>query len=336
MKTIFFEVPESEQPVFAGLLPGGESSYLVDKLDENTVGQAADAEIVSVFINSILDKAMIDKLPNLKMIATRSTGTDHIDIEYAKSKGITVCNVPAYGSNTVAEFAFALMLNISRKAHMANEELRRSGDFSVQTFRGFDLYGKTLGVIGTGRIGRNSINIALGFGMKVLAYDLYPNADLAKEKGFEYVDLNTLLANSDVITIHAPYTKDNHHLLGHEQFALMKKGMCLVNTARGELIDTEALVWALNEGIVAGAGLDVLEGERELKEEIEILSDPQKSNHVQDYKTLFTNHVLIGMPNVVVTPHIAFYSEEAEQEIIKTTVGNIQGFLSGAPANVIK
>jgi D-lactate dehydrogenase len=200
----------------------------------------------------------------------------------------------------VAEFAIGLILNLSRKIAFANNKVRTGNDFGIKNLCGFDLVGKNLGVIGTGKIGKNVIKIAKGFSMNVLAYDLYPDAAFAKEHGFEYKSLEEVLSLSDVITLHAPYTKENHHLINKERISLMKRGVYLVNTARGELVDTDALVWALNEGIIAGAGLDVLEGERELKEEIEILSSPDKSDRVKDYKTLLEDRALIEMPNVII------------------------------------
>ncbi|MEK7588798.1 MAG: NAD(P)-dependent oxidoreductase [Patescibacteria group bacterium] len=336
MKIVFFEVPQTEQEVLKQYFPDHEVSFYQDKLTEENVGLAEGAEVVSTFINSMISQTIIDKIPTLKYITTRSTGFDHIDLPYAHSKGIQVSNVPAYGSCTVAEFAFALLLNLSRKIHLANQELKENADFSIYTFRGFDLRDKVVGVIGTGKIGKNFIKMAKGFGMKVIAYDLYPDMNFATENSFEYKTLSEIFTQSDVISLHAPYTKENHHLINKENIATFKKGMYLINTARGELVDTDALVWALNEGIVAGAGLDVLEGERELKEEMEIISDPDKRDKVTDYKTLLEDRVLINMKNVIVTPHIAFYSKEAVEEIIKTTVENIKGFMNGTPNNILK
>ena len=336
MKIVLFEVPKEEQAVFNQLFNGLEVSFFEDKLSKDTVEKALGAEIVSVFINSEINKEIINKLPDLKFISTRSTGFDHIDSEYAKTKGIKVSNVPAYGSSTVAEFAFALLLSLSRKIYDAYHNLREGADFEIHSLQGFDLRGKNIGVVGTGKIGKNVIKIAKGFSMNVLAYDLYPDAVFAKENNFEYKSLPELLAESDILTLHAPYSKENHHLINKENITLMKKGICLINTARGELIDTDALIWGLKEGIIAGAGLDVLEGERELKEEIEILASPERSERVKDYKTLLEDRVLIDLPNVIVTPHIAFYSKEAEREIIKTTVENVKGFINNQPQNLVK
>lgn len=325
-----------EQPLFSSTWGSLEISFFEEKLDENTVANAQNAQIVSVFINSVLSKNIIDQLPNLKFITTRSTGFEHIDSVYAESKGIKVSNVPAYGSYTVAEFAFALILNLSRKIINANNHLRESMDFNFySSLQGFDLRGKTLGVIGTGKIGKNAVKIAKGFGMRVVAHDIFPDQKFATENGFVYKNLLEVLAEADIVTLHTPYTKENYHLLNRENIAQMKKGIFVINTARGALIDTEALVWGINEGIIAGAGLDVLEGERDLKIEKEIVSSGGDSAKM-DYKTMVENQILIDMPQVIVTPHIAFYSKEAEGEIIKTTIENIKGFIGGEPKNLVK
>jgi len=337
MKIAFFEISKAEQSFFSQSFPGADVSFYEEKLNESNIGKAKGAEIVSVFINSEMHKNIIDQLSDLKFITTRSTGFDHLDCEYAKTKGIKVSNVPTYGSHTVAEFAFGLILNLSRKIVQANDYVKGSSDFNFfSEMEGFNLNGKTLGVIGTGKIGKNVVKIARGFGMKVIAYDLYPDLAFAKENNFTYKNLPEVLSKSDVLTLHTPYNKENHHLINKENISLMKKGTYLINTARGELVDTDALIFGLKEGIIAGAGLDVLEGERELKEEIEILASPEKSERVKDYKTLLEDRALIEMPNVVITPHIAFYSKEAVEEILKTTAENIQGFISGSAQNLIK
>jgi D-lactate dehydrogenase len=336
MKITLFEVPKTEQALFSRLLNNPEVSFLEDKLNEENVHLAKDAEIISVFINSEIKKNIVDSMPDLKFICTRSTGVDHIDVPYCNSKGIVVSNVPAYGSQTVAEFAFALLLSLSRKVFDASRRLKERGDFSISELRGFDLKGKTIGIIGTGKIGKNMVRIAKGFNMNVLAHDTYPDALFAKENNFEYKSLPELLSQSDVLTLHAPYNKENHHLINKDNIPLMKKGIYLINTARGELVDTDALISGLKEGIIAGAGLDVLEGERELKEEIEILASPSRSERVKDYKTLLEDRALIDMSNVIVTPHIAFYTKEAEEEIIKTSVANINGFLNNNLINIVK
>ena len=337
MKIVFFGLEKSEQSVFLNSFPGAEVSFAEEKLDENNAEKAKDADIVSIFVDSTMNKTVLDAMPALKFIASRSTGVNHIDCGYAESKGIKISSVPAYGSHTVAEFTFGLITNLSRNIIKANDYIRESPDFKYFSgMEGFDLAGKTLGIIGTGKIGKNVLKIAQGFAMNVIAYDLYPDLAFAKENNFEYKSFNEVVSGSDIITLHAPYSKENHHLINKENISKMKKGVYLVNTARGELVDTDALIWGLKEGIIAGAGLDVLEGERELKEEIEILSSSSRSMKVDEYKTLLEDRILMDMPNVIITPHIAFYTREAVAEILKVTLNNIKGFIAGAPINLVK
>ncbi|MDR3519293.1 MAG: NAD(P)-dependent oxidoreductase [Candidatus Pacebacteria bacterium] len=317
MKIILFEVPKSEQAIFLELLAGIDITLSEEKLSESNIAEAKDADIVCIFTNSMITKNVIDFLPNLKAIVTRSTGFDHIDVAYAHTKNIKICNVPAYGSETVAEFTFALILTLSRKVREATLGLKENGDYTVPAnSKGFDLSGKTLGVIGTGKIGKNVIHIARGFGMNVVAYDMYPDLAFAKENNFTYGNLPDILAQADIVTLHAPYTKENHHLINKENISLFKKGAYLINTARGELVDSEALISSLKNGTIAGAGLDVLEGERLIK----------KGDTIP----------MLDMPNVVMTPHIAFNTKEAELRIMQTSVDNIKNFISGAPINLVK
>ena len=266
MKISFFETRDREQDFLTNCFLGHEVFFYQEKLDLKSVSKAKDTEIVSVFVGSEVNKEIIDALPHLKMIATRSTGFDHIDIAYAKSKGVAVTSVTSYGAHTVAEFAFGLMLNLSRKINGAIDQVKKEKKFDLNNFRGFDLFGKTLGVLGTGRIGKNSIRIGQGFGMKILATDLYPDHAFAEENGVEYVPLDALLSSSDILTIHTPYNETTFHLINKENITLIKKGALLINTARGEIVETEALISALKSGILAGAGLDVLEAERKFKE----------------------------------------------------------------------
>ena len=323
MKIVFFGLEKAEQSLFLNSFDNAEVSFFDEKLDENNVDKAKDAEIISVFVNSEVNKTVIDAMPNLKFIATRATGYDNIDCEYAKSKGIVVSNVPAYGSHTVAEFAFTLILSLSRNIINANNYIRQSQDFHYSDpMQGFNLEGRTLGVIGTGKIGKNVVKIAKGFDMNVIAYDLYPDEAFAKDIDFNYKSLPELLTESDIITLHAPGTKENHHLINKESISQMKKGVYIVNTARGELIDTIALLEGLKEGIIAGAGLDVLEDEKNLKE--------NKNEGMNN-----ANHELMKMPNVIITPHIAFYTREAVAEILKITAENIKNFISASPKNLV-
>ncbi len=335
MKIIFFGLEKDKQAIFLDSFKDAGVSFFEEKLDENNVALAKDAEVISVFVNGTINKNVIDALPNLKFIATRSTGFDHIDYEYAASKGIKISNVPAYGSHTVAEFAFGLLLNLSRNIIKANNHIRETSSFNYDMgMEGFDLQGKTLGIVGTGKIGKNVVKIAKAFEMNVVAFDLYPDLAFAKENKFEYKSLNEVMSGSDVVTLHAPYNKENHHLINKENISKMKKGAYLINTARGELIDTEALVWGLKERIISGFGADVLEDERILKDEKNLLRNGKLKE--TEMKMINLNHELMKMPNVIVTPHIAFYTREAVNEILKVTVLNIKSFIAGNPVNLVK
>ncbi|MFH1609000.1 MAG: NAD(P)-dependent oxidoreductase, partial [Patescibacteria group bacterium] len=307
MKIAFFEVPKKEQEVFTSYFKGYEALFFEEKLNDSNISLVKEIEVLSVFINSVISRKVIDLLPNLKFITTRSTGFEHIDLEYCKTKNIKVSNVPSYGSHTVAEFAFSLILNLSRNIIDANNHLRDTMDFNFySSLQGFDLQGKTLGVIGTGKIGKNVIKIAKGFEMNVIAYDLYPDLEFAKSNNFVYKTFDEVLAFSDILTLHTPYTKENHHLINKDNISKMKKGIFIINTARGALIDTEALIWGIKTGIITEVALDVLEGERDLKIANEIIG--ANDSEPIDYKMIVENQVLIEMPQVIVTPHIAFYS----------------------------
>ncbi|MEK9209164.1 MAG: NAD(P)-dependent oxidoreductase [Patescibacteria group bacterium] len=327
MNISFFEVMPGEQESLMTQLPAGHTvSYFSEKLTPETLDKAMGAEIVSVFVNSEIRAPLIDRLPDLKLIATRSMGFDHIDVEHARSKGIHVVNVTTYAAHPVAEFTFALLLCVTRRIYHAYNQLREGTDYNIRNLGGFNLFGKTIGVAGTGRIGRNVVGIARGFGMKVVAFDAMPDAAFAAEQGFPYVSLEELVAQSDIISLHLPYTKETHHILDASLCAKMKKGVILVNTARGELIDTHALVAALQDGTIWGAGLDVLEEERAFKEERGAIAGNKEGI---DYRLLTANHILIDMPNVIVTPHIAFETAEAMQEIERVTAKAITDYING-------
>ncbi len=310
-----------------------EVSFYSHPLDENNLPSKKDFEIISVFVGSRINSKVLDHFPSLKYITTRSTGFDHIDLKSCKERGILVSNVPRYGANTVAEFTFGLILNLTRKIYHAIDQIKEIESFSLENLRGTDLKGKTLGVIGTGSIGKEVIKIAKGFGMKVLASDPYPDLEFAKEQGFEYVSLEKLLQNSDIITIHCPLTDQTKHLINKENIKLIKKGAYLINTARGPIVDTEALILALKEGRLAGAGLDVLEGEKETKEELGLLTSQELKKDT--LKVLLENHILMKMPNVLITPHTAFNSWEALYRILDTTLENLKSFLEGKPINLV-
>jgi len=333
MKAVFFETaPWERRYLTRALAPQSvPGRFIAEPLTEETARRASGAEILSVFIYSQLTGALLRRLPALRFIATRSTGFDHIDLTSCRRRRIGVSNVPSYGENTVAEHTFALILALSRNIHKAYVKTIK-GDFSLEGLQGFDLKGKTIGVVGAGHIGLHVIKMAKGFGMEVLVHDVRKNVFLSEVLDFRYVTLETLLRRADIVSLHVPYLASTRHLMNRAAFRLMKRGALLINTARGGLIDTEALVQALDEGIVGGAGLDVLEGEELVKEERQLLS---KDFPKEKLATALRNHILLHRENVVITPHIAFDSREALQRILETTVSNIIGFLRNAPMNLV-
>ena len=333
MKIAFLELHDWEEKYLRKRLDGAhEMVVLREVLEDKLLSQIADAEVVSPFIYSKLTAERLAKLSKLKMIATRSTGFDHIDVAECTRRGIVVCNVPFYGENTVAEHSFALILALSRKVHEAFVRVR-AGNFSLEGLRGFDLKGKTIGVVGAGRIGLHVIRIARGFGMKVLAFDVKRDNFWAEVLGFEYAELDDLLGRSDIITLHAPYNRHTHHLINRDNIHRIKRGAILINTARGGLVNTEALLKALDDGILAGAGLDVLEGEEAIYEESALLGD---AVNPEKLRIAWQNHVILKKPNVVFTPHNAFNSQEALERILDTTAENIAAFAGGAAKNVVR
>ncbi len=326
IEVAFFEVEPWEQEYIEKKLAGFKLHFFHKIISKKDLEHISEIAVLSPFVYDQVTAETIKALPKLKFIATRSTGFDHIDLKAAAQAGIKVANVPFYGENTVAEHAFALILSLSRNIH--NSYVRTSrGDFRLDGLQGFDLKGKTIGIIGGGHIGQHVVKMAQGFEMNVLVYDPFPNKQLAKDLHFKYVSLNDLLKKSEVITLHAPYNKKTHHLLNRQNLKLVKPGAILVNTARGGLIDTTALVEALRAGRLAGLGLDVLEVEKYIfKEERELVSPKFSGKVNQDkemLKTIVEQHVLINSDKVVLTPHNAFNSREALMRILDTTIDNI-------------
>lgn len=330
MKIGFLDTQEWEQKYLKEKLTGHELEFF----DSPNTEAMASQEALSNFITTPITAEMLEKLPNLKYISTRSTGFDHIDLAACEKRSVLVSNVPTYGENTVAEFTFALLLALSRKIYPAIKRLREEANFSSVGLQGFDLKGKIIGVVGTGHIGAYVIKIAQGFGMKVVAYDPYPNSSLQKECGFEYLGLDELLKCSDVVTLHVPYMPATHHLINMQNIQLIKPGAVLINTARGGLIETQALVSALTNKILAGAAVDVLEEEGYIAEEAKFVKDAHPSE--QQLKNLLADHELMHMENVIVTPHNAFNSKEALMRILDTTVENLSGFSNGKKLNLVK
>lgn len=330
----FFELEEWEKDYLKQRLKGHELIMEKGLLDEKSVKKAARAEVVCTFLYSHLTPENLEKIKGLRALCTMSTGFDHVPLDWCKKKGVRVCNVPSYGENTVAEHAFALILSVSRRI-IPSVERAKKGDFSLKGLRGFDLKGKTLGVVGTGKIGRNVILFAKAFGMKVIAFDPRPDKKFAEEAGFTYASsLEKLLKESDVVSLHAPLNKQTMHLINESNISSFKKGAVLINTARGGLVQTSALLKALKKGIISYAALDVLEEECFVKEEKELLSDAFLKTC--NLKTVLENHILLQQDNVIITPHNAFNSTEALQRILDTTVENIGAFLKRKPVNKVQ
>ncbi|MBI3379692.1 hydroxyacid dehydrogenase [Candidatus Gottesmanbacteria bacterium] len=332
-KIVFFELEKWEEEYIRKVFPTNNNFiYRSDNLTENNIAEVSDTNILSTFIYSTLNQQLLSKLPKLRFIATRSTGFDHIDISYCKKNNVTVSNVPTYGIETIAEHTFALILAFSRKIIPSIEQTKR-GDFSLDRLRGFELAGKTLGIIGFGHIGKRVVQLAKTFQMKIIVHTQHPDENIAQQWGIQFIDLTTLLQTSDIVSIHAPLTSTTKHLLNKTNILNMKKGAFLINTARGAIVETEAIVLALEKGILSGVGLDVLEEECIMKEERELLT--KEFLQTCDLKTQLLNHVLLTKENVFITPHNAFNSHEALKQILDVTIENIKGFLDGKPQNIV-
>jgi len=333
MKIHYFSGEAWEEAFVREKLSGEDIIFHTESLGALPELTDPEAEVLCTFIESPIGEAEMNRFPALKLIATRSTGYDHIDLAAAAARSIAVVNVPFYGENTVAEFAFALLLALSRRVIDADERVR-GGVFSPKNLRGFDLAGKTLGIVGTGHIGAHMIRMAQGFGMRVIGFDAFPNAELSHTLGFEYATLPDLLAQSDIITLHVPYNEHTHHLISKENIGGIKRGAYLINTARGAVVETDALVDALKSGVLAGAALDVLEEEGDLADATALLSAPHPNEAT--LKVMLQNHYLIDHPRVIVTTHLAFNTQEAVERILSTTVENIRSFAAGTPTNIVK
>lgn len=338
MKIGFFGVKINEETYLRKKLQekniSVEMFFTPEIIDSEHIPEQSDFDVISIFVDCAINKKVLEALPKLSFIAVRSTGYDNVDLSLTNESKIIVSNVPSYGENTVAEFAFGLILALSRKICLAYDQVKETGSFSVKNLQGFDLRGKTLGVLGTGRIGQHVVAMAKGFGMNVIAFDPHPNQDHAKELDFQYLTFDEVLTQSDILTIHVPYMKETHHLISREQLSKMKKGAYLINTSRGGVVHTEALVEFLQNGHLGGAGLDVLEEEGVIKDEMDFILKGHPEEH--NLKTVLADYALINMPNVIVTPHNAFNTSEALLRILDTTVENIEAFINKKTINIIK
>jgi len=334
-------IEPGEQPVYAKELDAHDLIAV-----HALAGVAADAEIVSVFIEERIDDAFLESHPRLRLIATRSASLDHVDLEACAARNVAVCKAPEYSVLAVAEHTFALTLSLARRLRELMA-LPHGGKFSYDNTRGFELWGKTLGLIGMGRIAQRVAELAEAFSMRVLAYDIRRSPN----DGREFVSLETLLAESHVISLHANLTPATYHILNRETLAQTRRGVLIINTARGALIDTEALRDSLESGQVGGAGLDVLEDERLLRTRIEtvisegilehlrsdeLAQEARDADRLDELKELLLGNALLSRPNVVFTPHVAFNTVEAMHRLAAATCENILAFIAGAPVRLVQ
>ncbi len=331
-KIYFYDIHEGDKEALLASLEGHECAFYTESIAEGNIH--SDAEIISIFVSSNLSSNFIDAMPSLRLISCRSAGFNNVDMAKAKERGIPVVVVPSYGEHTVAEYAFSLLLSLSRMIPETIKSVKENVCIDPPLIRGMDLNKKTLGIIGTGKIGKRVIEIAKGFGMDVIAFDPHEDKDAAVTLGFQYCNLVDLCKSSDVITLHSPFTKENHHLLNSEMFSLMKTGVYIINTARGELIDTKALIVALDTNKVGACALDVVEGETLLKERCKITDISHREPHQLLEESFFINS-LLAHPRVILTPHIAYNTKEAVGRINATTGENISSFLSGTVINEV-
>lgn len=319
MKVAFFDTKPYDVPGFDHYAAesGLQIKYFETRLNEDTASLAAGFDAVCVFVNDTVSAPVVETLCRLgvKVLVLRCAGFNNVDIKACQGK-LPVFRVPAYSPYAVAEHAMALLLTINRRTHKAYIRTR-DFNFSLQGLAGFDLHGKTVGIIGTGKIGRVFADICKGFGMNILAYDKYPNPN----SGLNYVELPELFEQSDIISLHCPLTEDTRHIINTASIAKMKKGVTILNTSRGGLIDTEALINGIKDKQIGAACLDVYE------EEGDFFYEDFSGHIVQDDKLVR----LIAMPNVIVTSHQAFLTQEALDSIASTTVDNLVKFFAGTP-----
>lgn len=332
MKILCCYLFEWEKEYFKKKLPGYDLVFVHGTTRNCPKKPDPSIEVLCVFIDSPVTASFMAQFSHLKFIATRSTGVDHIDLQTAKKNNIIVSYVPAYGKCAVSEYTMGLLLSLSRKIYHARD-ITRAGRFFAGELVGFDLQGKTLGVVGTGAIGSRVAQLAKAFGMNVVACDPNPNQALAAELGFLYVSFQDLLIQSDIVTLHVAYNKSTHHLINRTNIGNMRRGSCLINTARGPVIETMALVQALDEEILAGVALDVFEEEAAMADESALLLD--KHAIADKLQTVLANHYLARHPRALLSPHNAYNSIEACKCTWDVAVENIESFMAGSPTHLV-
>ncbi|HSI12087.1 MAG TPA: NAD(P)-dependent oxidoreductase [Chthoniobacter sp.] len=341
----FVETESAEQEYYSARLQEHDVRF-VPQIDE--VGE--DAEAMCIFINSRITGKFLETHPKLRFISTRSTAIDHLDLPACRERQVTVSNVNDYGFTTVAEHTFALILALSRRLREVMIQ-PKGGSFSYAAMRGFDLAGKTIGIVGMGRIGQRVAELAHAFHMTVLAYDIDHPDGLERTLDFCYVPLEKLLRESHIISLHAPLTPETYHIINRETLAQCQEGVLIVNTARGALVDTQALREALDSGQVGGAGLDVLQDERVMRQSVSKIiaadivqhlrsdataHDARDADRVRELHELMLGDAVLAKSNVVFTPHVAFNSVEAVERVKEVTVENITAFAKGGSVNLVR
>ncbi|GAA5494419.1 D-lactate dehydrogenase [Rubritalea halochordaticola] len=322
MKVALFSAKDYEKPLFREVMgQEHELAFYKNQLRADTAVLADGAEVVVSFVNDCLDQACLEQLreQGVKLIALRCAGYNHVDLKVAEQLGLKVVRVPEYSPYAVAEHALALLLAVNRHIHKAYARVREN-NFALHGLMGFDLKGKTIGVIGTGKIGRVFCDLLSGFGCEVIAYDPYPNEELSS-RGVEYVELPELMQRSKVISLHCPLTPETHHLINDESLGLCSDGVVLVNTSRGALVDSKALIRALKSKKVGAVALDVYE------EEAGIFFEDLSDQVIEDDVLMR----LMTFPNVLMTSHQAFFTQEAMVNIADTTAANVRAFIAGEP-----
>lgn len=331
---LFYEATDIDQEQLIGFLEKTDHYWEFKKGTIQHEGINAGTEVLSVNMHSLVTKEVMDQMPKLRLIATRSSNVDHIDMDHAYQRGIIVVNVPEYGNNTVAEHAFTILLALARRIPQISQKVR-NGRFRSDEFIGFDLEHRVMGIIGMGRIGRHTARIANGFGMEVIAYDPKEHKGAANELGFRYASLDEVLEKSDVLSLHAALNPDTYHMINSSTLGKMKKTAILINTANGQLVETRALLESLMNKNLAGAALDTIEGEQLLHSEQMIDAVSQNATSPTTYTQIAEMQALLRFNNVIITPHSGSATKEAVGRINQTTVDNITKFWSGEVQNQV-
>ncbi len=329
IKIAFFDTKDYDREMFDKYNSeyNYEITYFKTKLNEETAVLATGFDVVCIFVNDTANKVVLEKLKSLgvKLIALRCAGYNNVEISHLPS-GLGVVRVPAYSPYAVAEHTAGLLLALDRKVYKSYQRTKKY-NFSLDGLLGFDIHGKTVGVIGTGKIGKVFINIMNGFGANVIAYDVYQDKKAEEELNFKYTTLDEIYKNADIISLHCPLTEENHNMINKDSIAKMKKGVILLNTSRGKLINAKDLVDCLEKGMIGGVGLDVFEDEEEY-----FLNDMSNS-YIRDAEL----SILLSMPNVVITAHQAFFTKEALEKIVSTTLSNIKEYIeTGKCENIVE